>query len=110
MIRARRQVHGAPRGADWLLARVHSAQGRAAEEGGTNGFGAPDILANDGPRSRATDHPRTASRRVFPALNEGAFEAAIAMFSPVRGFRDMPRLILAFNDPSAHFKRPEMAA
>ena len=27
-------------------------------------------------------HPRTASRRVFPALNEGAFEGAITVLSP----------------------------
>ena len=32
-------------------------------------------------------HWLTASRRVLPALNEGAFEAAMAMLSPVRGLR-----------------------
>ena len=44
VIRARRQVHGAPRGADWLLARVHSAQGRAAQEGGTIGLATAVML------------------------------------------------------------------
>ena len=32
-------------------------------------------------------YPCTASRRVLPALNEGAFEGVIAMLSPVRGLR-----------------------
>ena len=36
---------------------------------------------------RPHPYPRTASRRVLPALNEGALEAAIAMLSPVRGLR-----------------------
>ena len=35
----------------------------------------------------APTYPRTVSRRVWPALNEGDLEAAIAMLSPVRGLR-----------------------
>ena len=31
-------------------------------------------------------------------------------FRRVRGFRDMPRLMLALDDPSARFKQPGMAA
>ena len=31
-------------------------------------------------------------------------------FRRVRGFRDMPRLMLVLDDPSARFKQPEMAA
>ena len=69
--RGRRQVHGAPRGSARLLACVHSTQGRAAEEGGTIGFGAPDILANDGPRPKALtegEHPcPSAPTRPTPA-------------------------------------------
>ena len=69
--RGRRQVHGAPRGSARLLACVHSTQGRAAEEGGTIGFGAPDILANNGPRPKALtegEHPcPSAPTRPTPA-------------------------------------------
>ena len=36
---------------------------------------------------RGGTYPRTASRRVLPALNEGAFEGAITMLSPVRRLR-----------------------
>ena len=31
-------------------------------------------------------------------------------FRRVRGFREMPRLMLALDDPSAQSKQPEMAA
>ena len=89
VIRARRQVHGAPRGADRLLARVHSAQGRAAEEGGTIGFAAPGILANATFSVAATTPrptPAPCTRWRFPPAF--AIDGRGAAAGALRGLRD----------------------
>ena len=49
---------------------------------------------------------RTASRSALPALNEGVFEAAMAMASPVRGFQESYNGIGVRHGPQL---RPEMA-
>ena len=78
------------RGRSVGASRRSSAIPPCARERSDSGLGVAGACA-------LSTYPRTASRRVLPALNEGAFEAAIAMLSPVRGLRPWraPRIFVA---------------